>query len=78
MKERFLNFLQREIESTCRMKRADAEKGLLCFSAVRSSMAFLFGELAAAGVLGIITDSEWDEFNEALTVIEKELYDMVR
>lgn len=78
MKDIFLRFLRNEIESTCRIRRADAEKGLLCFSAVRGSMAFLFGEVAAAGVTGIITDSEWEEFNRVLSVIEDEFYDMVR
>ena len=78
MKDRFLGFLRREIESTCRIRSDDAENGLLCFSAVRSSMAFLFGEVASAGVLGIITDSEWEEFNRVLSMIEDEFYDMVR
>ena len=78
MKDQFLLFFRNEIVSTCRIRRADAENGILCFAAVRGSMAFLSGELAVAGVLGIITYSEWEEFNGVLSVIEDEFYDMVR
>lgn len=78
MRDIFLDFLRREIEITCINKRVDAEAGILGFSAVRSCIAFLSGEVATAGVLELITDSEWEEFNGVLSEIEKELYDMVR
>ena len=78
VKDLFLLFFRNEIVSTCRIRRADAENGILCFTAVRGSMAFLSGELAAAGALGIITYSEWEEFDRVLSMIEDEFYDMVR